>query len=735
MKHFALLGNPNCGKTTLFNSLTGSTAYVGNWAGVTVEKKMGTYKKDNIEVSLVDLPGIYSLSPYTQEEVITRNYIIEEKPDCVINVVDATNLERNLYLTTQLLEMDIPVVIAVNMIDALKQRGEEIDIPKLEKELKVKIVSVSALKQEHLDDLMVAADMASQHERRGFSVISTSLLKDVFLKAKEECEENGITHPSFHAVKILENDDIEINQHQIKQSLIKEGQNLLKGTKFENDVVAFVADARYQYIEVHLSIAQQENKLSYSDRIDKVLTHKWFGIPIFIAVLFLMFHFVFSENLFFLGGLINSSSFEGTLWEGLFWTNNGINSIGVIFQRLITIVSEIIVGLVHQGLSNATPWVEGFLADGVLAGVFSVLTFVPQILLLFLFFSILEDSGYMARIAFILDRILRKFGVSGRSLMPMIMGFGCSVPAMMNTRSLASEKEKIMTIRVIPFFSCGAKLPILTGIAGAIVSSFGIGNADLITLGMYVLGISSAMIAIYVMNNTTMKGDVAPFIMELPSYHLPQAKSLMYHMWDKLKHFLIKAFTVILASTIIIWAISHFSFSFKYLEDANINQSMLATLGSFLQPLFTPLGFGSQLSQYGWIFIVSIITGLIAKENVIATLGTVACSLAIGSDSSTAICGLIGVTGITIPALLAFIAFNMMTIPCVGAVSAAKTELRIKPFIFTLLFWIGASYLISSMIYTIGTWWWTSFIWMGILIISVLTIFLFNKFSTKEQSQ
>jgi ferrous iron transport protein B len=407
---------------------------------------------------------------------------------------------------------------------------------------------------------------------------------------------------------------------------------------------------------------------------------------------------------------------------------------------------------VSEGLNNvgAPNWLQGFVVDGALGGLFAVFSFVPQILLLFLFFQILEDSGYMARVAFILDRIFRKFGLSGRAFMPLIMGFGCSVPAMTNTRTLASEQEKDVTIKVIPFFSCGAKLPILVAIAGGIVQFFGVGNADIITYGMYLLGMTSAIVAIIILRNTTKRGKVSPFIMELPNYHLPQFKSLMIHSWDKLKHFIAKAFTIILASTIVIWFLSSFRWDWTMASELidgsgefvgyDISESILHGLGQLIQPLFTPMGFGSQIGQFGWVFAVAAITGLIAKENVIATFGVLAASLiasgALTGDPSVIIgdedgiaatISMIEATGIGVPGLLAFIAFNMTTIPCFAAVATAKAETQKEKFRYTLLFWIASSFIIASLIYLIGTWWWTIFIALGVAISLTLAIVIYNK--------
>ena len=721
MKRFALAGNPNCGKTTLFNGLTGSTAHVGNWPGVTVDKKEGVYKKCAEPISIVDLPGIYSLSPYTPEEVISRNYILDEKPDCVINVVDATNLERNLYLTTQIIEMDVPVIIALNMIDVVEKEGTKIDEKQLEKQLGVPVVKVSAVKEKGLDELMKRGYEVSKQPRQGKTVLEDCALNHLIGDIKIALESQNISNPLFHAIKLVEKDEIEVAMHPNTEKMVNAFKETFNDQVFGNDFEALVADARYKYISKYYSPAVQKKEKveneSKSDKADKVLTNKWAGIPIFLLILFGIFHLTFSADFLFLGKIIPAfgewCGEEGSVIKSIFFSD-GLNSIGVILQTAVISLTDWLTELAAAGLESAPQWVQGFLCDGVLSGLFAVLSFVPQILVLFLFFSILEDSGYMARIAFILDRIFRKFGLSGRAFMPMIMGFGCSVPAMINTRTLADEKERTATLRVIPFFSCGAKLPILTAIAGGIVQYFNVGNADIITYSMYLLGIITAIVCVLLMRNTTMKGDIPPFIMELPAYHMPKFKNLMLHLWDKLKHFVKKAFTIILASTIVIWFISHFGWAWNFLEDSQINESILASIGKFFQPLFTPLGFGSQLGEWGWVFVVAAVTGLIAKENVIATFATLAACITVGFEADEALEGvdsviqMISATGITISGLIAFIAFNMTTIPCFAAVATAKAESTSKKsFNWTLVFWIITSYIVATIIYLVGEFTWT----------------------------
>ena len=757
MKQFALAGNPNCGKTTLFNLLTGSTAYVGNWPGVTVDKKTGTYKKGPEPVQIVDLPGIYSLSPYTPEEVISRNYILEEKPACVINIVDATNLERNLYLTTQLMEIDVPIVIALNMMDEVEKSGDVIDAKLLEEKIGLPVVAISALKGSGIKELMDRAIAVSKKPREGVTVLKDSPIAHLVQDVNIALRAQGVGAPLFHAVKLSEMDEIETKMHPELVRMVDEFKATFKDDIFGTDLEAVVADARYKYISANYSTAYRKKnaggeKLTKSDKADKVLTHRIWGIPIFIVILFAIFHLTFAEDLFYIsaiaGGLptledLGMDMDNGAVTLLACFYDGAVFSPGVILTNLLNWVLEWINVLAEMACAGAPAWVGSFVVDGVLGGVFAVLGFIPQILTLFLFFSVLEDSGYMARIAFILDRIFRRFGLSGRAFMPMVMGFGCSLPAMINTRTLADEKERTSTVRVIPFFSCGAKLPILTAVAGAIVASAGVGNADVITMCMYILGICTAIVTVILMRSTTMRGEVPPFIMELPAYHAPRFSSLMIHLWDKTKHYIKKAFTIILASTIVIWFFSSFSFHWEFLIETRVvdgeeitanfrmDESILGGLGMLIQPLFTPLGFGSQIGANGWVFAVAAITGLVAKENVIATFGTLASTIAGGyiatEEGISEVAAMIQNTTIGVPALIAFIAFNMLTIPCFAACATAKAELPKGKFKWTLLFWLATSYIVSMMIYLIGEWWWTCFIFAALIAAAIAVIVIWNK--------
>ena len=751
MKQFALAGNPNCGKTTLFNLLTGSTAYVGNWPGVTVDKKVGTYKKGAEPVQIVDLPGIYSLSPYTPEEVISRNFILEEKPACVINIVDATNLERNLYLTTQLMEIDVPLIIALNMMDAVEKSGDVIDAKLLEEKIGLPVVKISALKGTGIKELMDRAISISQKPREGVTVLRDSAIAHLVQDVNIALRAQNVEAPLFHAVKLSEMDEIETQMHPELVKMVDEFKSTFKDDTFGNDLEAVVADARYKYISANYSTAYTHKgakgeKLTKSDKADKVLTHRIWGIPIFIVILFVIFHLTFSEDFLYIsaiaGGLPSLEELgmdtenAGVTLLACFY-DGAVFSPGVILTNLLNWLLEWINVLAEMACANAPAWVGSFVVDGILGGMFAVLGFIPQILTLFLFFSILEDTGYMARIAFILDRIFRKFGLSGRAFMPMVMGFGCSLPAMINTRTLADDKERTSTVRVIPFFSCGAKLPILTAVAGAVVAYFGVGNADVITMCMYLLGICTAIVTVILMRSTTMRGEVPPFIMELPAYHAPRFQSLMVHLWDKTKHYVKKAFTIILASTIVIWFLSSFNWSWQFLinedgDNLRMNESILGSIGMLIQPLFTPLGFGSQLGvEFGWVFAVAAITGLVAKENVIATFGSLAAvivgSLIATEDGVSEVTAMIQGTGIGIPGLISFIAFNMLTIPCFAACATARAELPKGKFKWTLLFWLATSYVVSMAIYLIGSWWWTCFIFIAAAAAAASLIVLWNK--------
>lgn len=738
---FALAGNPNCGKTTLFNTLTGSTAHVGNWPGVTVDKREGVYKKLSEQVSIVDLPGIYSLSPYTPEEIVSRNFIVDEKPDCVINVIDATNLERNLYLTTQILEIDVPVVIALNMIDAVNKNGDKINTKELSNVLGVPVCEISALKGTGIKELMELAYKTAKTKRTGKTVLADSKVNGLVEEVKNLLVEKNVESPLFHAVKLIESDSEEIKSHKDLVSLVDEKKTKVDTSDFDGDFEGLIADARYKYITKNFSKTVTKNKNNTgetkSDKIDKVLTHKIWGIPIFLVVMFIVFHFVFSEDLFGLNAIFNLTIsnkgwinfFTGMGYDGMLEevlgeggtaadvVLEGIPSLGVFLQSWMGFVTGSIIDLFSSFMPEGT-WYTGLVVDGLLTGIDSIFSFLPQILLLFLFISILEDSGYMARVAFIMDRAFRKFGLSGKAFIPLLMGFGCSVPAMMSTKTLEDQKERDLTIRLTPFFSCGAKAPIWAMLATAVAGSF---LGDVFVFSIYLLGIVVAIVSALIMKAFSKSSDVPPFIMELPAYHLPQAKNLLAHLWEKLKHFVYKASTIITASIILIWFLKSFRWNFwsGMLSEEEIGESILASLGKVLQYVFYPCGW--SMGADGWKYTVASITGLIAKEDVVTTMAT------LGLEEGT--------INLSNAAIYAFAAYNLFTFPCFAALATAKGESSKKGFLVTVLWWLCASYVISLVIYWIGVLFQLGWYFGLLAVVALVAIFVvLGKYVVKKRT-
>lgn len=743
----ALAGNPNCGKTTLFNALTGATAHVGNWTGVTVEKLEGTYKdrKNDIRIDVVDLPGIYSLSPYSPEEIISRDYILSGDADVILNVIDATNLERNLYLTTQLLEIGMPIVVALNMTDCLRGNGESVDVDALSDKLGAPVVSISALKQQGIKELMQQVKDRYKVERSAVSLIGDTYLKDSIDRIKSLLPSGKAQ--LFESVKLVEGDKIVGKKYESLSGEIAaiKAENLEAQSKYNGDFETCVADLRYSVINETFSILikreKQKPAVSKSDKADKVLTHKFWGIPIFLVIMLAIFHITFSSNFLYLSAVIPDGAFADVdpisqLFvdseyevdeEGNISGANSIKSPGVFLQGLVETLAEVVNGervvedlcgddgaaildeegnalseVVEEGgwiprlLKDAPAWAQGIICDGVLAGVFGVLSFIPQIMVLFLFLTVLEDTGYMARVAFIMDRAFRKIGLSGKSFMPLLMCFGCGVPGVMATRTIENEKERRTTIMLMPFFSCGAKSPIWYAFAAVLATSVG-WNAELTVFGVYLTGILVAMIAALLIKKFGGQKGATPFIMELPAYHTPQLKSVSVHIWQKLKHFVFRAGTVIAASTVIIWYLLNFNFAFRMVEES---QSILATVGGWFEWLFKPLGFGN------WKYIVASVSGLIAKEEVISTIEVLS-----GSVEE-----FVAESGIATAGIFAFMTFNLLTVPCMAAVGAAAGELgSAKRTALTVLFWIATSYIVSMTISLVGTYWWTAFIFAAVV--------------------
>lgn len=599
----ALAGNPNCGKTTLFNELTGSKQHVGNWPGVTVDKKEGKYKKDN-SIEIVDLPGTYSLSPYSAEEIIARDYIIVDKPDVVIDIVDGTNIERNLYLSLQILETRVPTVIAINMMDEVEANGDKIDFDKLAKQLGVPVVPITARSGKGIAELM---NVVAKTGKEGKVLNALDIFDKNILEARDKIKEiiycEDKLEKEWRALKLVEGDEniTSLLSEEEKSKILKVVEEAEVNS--DGDMEAKIADLRYQFIGklVKSSVKKAEKKVeeTKSDKIDKVLTNRFLALPIFAVVMYILFACTFSENFLFIEGL----------------PSPGVWLAGVV-EQIWGSFGEFVGGLIV----NASPWIQSLVMDGIISGIGAVIGFIPLVLVLYVLISFLEDSGYMARVAFVMDRIFRRFGLSGRSFIPLLMGFGCGVPAIMATRTLDSEKDRRITTIITGFMPCGAKLPIF---AMFVSIFFKDGNKTLVTYSIYMLSIAIAIIVSLLLNKFVYKSEVSNFVMELPQYRIPTAKSIGIHGWEKVKGFAVKAGTVIFMSTILIWALSNFNVnSFNGVnksnnEDANImcdmEDSFLASAGSVVAPIFKPLGFGE------WKPAVGVVTGWVAKENVVVT--------------------------------------------------------------------------------------------------------------------
>lgn len=662
----ALAGNQNCGKTTLFNALTGSNQHVGNFPGVTVEKKMGAIKKFK-EASLVDLPGIYSLSPYTSEEVVTRDFILKDHPALIVNIVDATNIERNLYLSLQLMELNTPMVIALNMMDEVIESGNSIDVEKLSQHLSIPVVPISASKNEGIDELIrVMKKEIKDHEQ----AVHLDFCKGEVHRAIHsiahiiEDHANRAGYPTrFAATKLVEGDapmQQALHLHQddldIIEKIVKSMEDAM-GTDRE----AALADMRYSYIEelVEDCVIKHHDSTAQirSEKIDRWLTHKYLGIPIFIIIMLCIFYLTFGP----IGGTL----------QGL-------------MENLIAMATDALSNLLIS--IHVSEWLRALIIDGICNGVGSVLSFLPVIVTLFFFLSLLEDSGYMARVAFVMDKMLRKIGLSGKSFVPMLIGFGCSVPAIMSARTLSSERDRKMTIIVTPFMSCSAKLPIY----GMITAAFFPHHTALILISVYIIGIIVAILSAILLKSTIFKGESVPFVMELPAYRIPAGKSVVLHMWEKAKDFLRKAFTIIFVASIIIWFLQSFNFAFDFVSDSS--QSILASIGTWISHIFAPLGFED------WRASTALVTGITAKESVVSTLSVL--------TNTTSDAGLnAALQSIFTPlSSFAFLCFTVLYMPCVAAFAATKRELgSLKQAFATVAFQTGVAYIVALLVFQIGS--------------------------------
>ena len=668
----ALAGNPNCGKTTLFNALTGSNQFVGNWPGVTVEKKEGKLKGHK-DVTIMDLPGIYSLSPYTLEEVVARNYLINERPDAILNIVDGTNIERNLYLSTQIMELGIPVIMAVNMMDIVEKNGDKIHIDKLAKKLGCEVVTISALKGTGIKE---AADKAVQiAQKKGAAVPVHEFDKDVeaVIRTVESKLGNDIVNEQkrFFAIKLLEKDDKITEQMKSVPDVSAEIKQL--EDKFDDDTESIITNERYVYISSIIGDCITKNKknaMTTSDKIDRIVTNRWLALPIFAVVMWIVYYV--------------SVSTVGTIVTD--WTND------VLFGEIIPPAIENLLNAIH-----CADWLQGLILDGIVAGVGAVLGFVPQMLVLFLFLAFLESCGYMARVAFIMDRIFRKFGLSGKSFIPMLIGSGCGVPGIMASRTIENDRDRKMTIMTTTFVPCGAKLPIIALIAGALFN-----GASWVAPSAYFVGIAAIICSGIILKKTKLfAGDPAPFVMELPAYHWPTVSNILRSMWERGWSFIKKAGTIILLSTIILWFLMSFGWeggSFGMVEE--LNESILSKIGSAIAWIFAPLGWTK--AGEGWKMAVAAVTGLIAKENVVATFGMLYGFAEVAEDGAE-IWGNLA-AAMTPIAAYGFLVFNLLCAPCFAAMGAIKREMNnTKWFFFAIGYQCGLAYLVSLCIYQIGT--------------------------------
>ena len=678
----ALAGNPNCGKTTMFNALTGANQYVGNWPGVTVEKKEGKLKgkRKNDDIVVTDLPGIYSLSPYTLEEVVSRDYILNDNPDVIIDLVDATNIERNLYLTTQLIETGVPVVIALNMTDLLEKRGIKIDTKRLSMLLDCPIVETSALKQTGLDALVeTAIKVANKKEvdlpREIFSKEMEAAVADVKGVLPDTISEDK---KRWYAVKFLENDSKVVESMNLsaaaKAAVDKDRKEL--ETKHDDDMESIVTDERYKFIQkiVETTVKKGKDKLTTSDKIDRIVTNRILGIPIFIAVMFIVYYI--------------SVTTIGTIVTD--WTND------TFVVAIQDIASK---GLEAAGVSSV---IEGLVVDGIIGGIGAVLGFVPQMAILFLFLSILEDCGYMVRIAFVMDRVFRHFGLSGKSFIPLLISSGCGIPGIMASKTIEQDNDRRLTIMTATFIPCGAKLPVIA-LMGGVMTSYATGSytaGGFMAPIMYFVGIVAVLVAAIILKKTKpFSGKPAPFVMELPQYHIPQAKTVLLHVWERLKGFIIKAGTILFLACVVMWFLGGFGFTnggFGLVDDSA--DSLLAAIGGFIAPIFAPLGFGE------WQPVAASLSGFTAKEAIVSTMGVLANVAESQSEDTVTVAQAIQAWFPSAVAAFSFLLFNLLDSPCLAAIATMAQQMQSKKwFWFAILFQNVFAYLVTLCVYQIGT--------------------------------
>ena len=675
----ALAGNPNCGKTTMFNGLTGSNQYVGNWHGVTVEKKEGKLK-GNKDVTITDLPGIYSLSPYTMEEVVSRDYIIKDKPDAILDVVDSTNIERNLYLTTQLLELDSPVVIALNMIDVLKKKGDKIDVQKLSDELGVSIVETSALKEKGIKEAALKAVETAKNSKKEDKVKFSSEVEKAILEVEEKLPKDISSNLfRWYAIKLIERDKVVLENIDLSDAEKKSVEEIISGLekKFDDDSESIITNERYNFITdiIKRCVKKSSEKLTASDKIDKIVTNKWLGIPIFLVVMWAIYFI--------------SVTTVGTWMTD--WANDSL------------------VAGIQDGVAG---WLEGLgahevlvdcIVNGIIGGLGAILGFVPQMAILFLLLCIVEDCGYMVRIAFVMDRIFRKFGLSGKSFIPLLISSGCGVPGIMASKTIENDNDRRLTIMTATWVPCGAKLPVIALIAAVLIQKSQVVVSSMLAPMIYVIGVLAVLLSAICLKKTKpFHGDAAPFVMELPQYHFPQPKTVLIHTWERLKGFIVKAGTILFLACIVLWFLSSYGFREDGFGLVDAPDSIMAVIGNAIRWIFIPLGFGGE--NGGWQAAAASITGFSAKEAIVGTMGVLANVSEELVEEADAVAVAVNTWFPSAISAFSFLLFNLLDSPCVAAIGVMSQELNSRKwFWFAILFQNLFAWFVSLSVYQIGT--------------------------------
>ena len=675
----ALAGNPNCGKTTMFNGLTGSNQYVGNWPGVTVEKKEGKLK-GNKDVTITDLPGIYSLSPYTMEEVVSRDYLIKDKPDAILDVVDSTNIERNLYLTTQLLELDSPVVIALNMIDVLKKKGDKIDVQKLSDELGVSIVETSALKEKGIKEAALKAVETAGNTKKENKVKFSSEVEKAIIEVEKKLPENIPSNLyRWYAIKLIERDKVVLENIDLSDAEKKSVEEIISGLekKFDDDSESIITNERYNFITdiIKKCVKKSSGKLTTSDKIDKIVTNKWLGIPIFLVVMWAIYFI--------------SVTTVGTWMTD--WANDSL------------------VAGIQDGVAG---WLEGLgahevlvdcIVNGIIGGLGAILGFVPQMAILFLLLCIVEDCGYMVRIAFVMDRIFRKFGLSGKSFIPLLISSGCGVPGIMASKTIENDNDRRLTIMTATWVPCGAKLPVIALIAAVLIQKSQVVVSSMLAPMIYVIGVLAVLLSAICLKKTKpFHGDAAPFVMELPQYHFPQPKTVLIHTWERLKGFIVKAGTILFLACIVLWFLSSYGFGEEGFGLVDAPDSIMAVIGNAIRWIFIPLGFGGE--NGGWQAASASITGFSAKEAIVGTMGVLANVSEELVEEADAVAVAVNTWFPSAISAFSFLLFNLLDSPCVAAIGVMSQELNSRKwFWFAILFQNLFAWFVSLSVYQIGT--------------------------------